>query len=60
MKHLKEHNISYFAHAARAFKISGQLLYASFAAAVHGICPFLFETTASYICTKIVKITEPE
>ena len=38
---------SYFSHQRAAFSYAGILLAAGFAAAVHGLVPCLFETTAS-------------
>jgi hypothetical protein len=44
---------TYFGHARFAFSFAGWLLIAGMAALVHAILPFLFETTASRIITKL-------
>ena len=44
---------TYFGHARFAFSFAGWLLLAGMAALVHAILPFLFETTASRIITKL-------
>ncbi len=44
---------SYFGHARFAFSFAGLLMLAGMAALVHAILPFLFETTASRIITKL-------
>ena len=46
-RHLKENNISYFEHMARALKISILSLKISVAMIVHAILPFIFEKYAS-------------
>jgi hypothetical protein len=47
MKHLKEANMSYFQHAARATIFAGILMSMSFACFIHAIFPSLFTHTFS-------------
>jgi len=44
---------TYFGHARFAFSFAGWLLLAGLAALTHAILPFMFETTASRIITKL-------
>lgn len=44
---------TYFGHARFAFSFAGWLLLAGLAALIHAILPFMFETTASRIITKL-------
>lgn len=44
---------TYFGHARFAFSFAGWLLLAGLAALIHAILPFLCETTASRIITKL-------
>ena len=44
---------SYLGHARFAFSFAGWLLLAGLAALIHAILPFLFETTASRIITRL-------
>jgi hypothetical protein len=44
---------SYLEHMAFAGKFSGRLFVAAFAALVHAVLPFLFETTASRIIRQL-------
>ena len=52
--HLKEENLSYFEHFLRAIKISLLLFFASILCLTHSILPFLFTSSASNICKKII------
>jgi len=45
--HPKALGESYFSHQRAAFSYAGTLLIAGVAAAIHGLVPCLFETTAS-------------
>ena len=53
MKHLKEHNISYFSHFKKAMNIGIRMIISGFCCCVHGIVPFSFTTTASDTIKKI-------
>lgn len=44
---------SYFGHLRFALSFAGWLLLAGLAALVHALLPFLFETTASRIITRL-------
>ena len=48
---------SYFEHMVFAGKFSGRLFVAAFAALVHAVLPFLFETTASRIIRQLYERT---
>lgn len=53
-KHLDEEKLSYFQHMKRALLISLKLFVASILCFVHSILPFLFTSSASNICKKII------
>ncbi len=53
MKHLKEHNITYFAHLKKAVSIGTRMIASGFCCCVHGFLPFTFTTTASNTIKKI-------
>jgi hypothetical protein len=53
--HPQQAGETYVQHAAQALAISGKLLFASVAACIHAVFPFLFSSTASSICAEICK-----
>lgn len=53
-KHLNEEKLSYFQHMKRALIISLKLFFASMLCFIHSILPFLFTSSASSICKKII------
>lgn len=48
---------TYFEHMAFAGKFSGKLFLAAFAALIHALLPFLFESTASGIIRQLYERT---
>lgn len=46
-KHLEKHNMTYFEHLGFAWSYAFTLMFAAFAAVIHGLLPWFFETTAS-------------
>lgn len=60
MQHLKDRNVSYFAHMFCAIKYAIKLYFASQVLLIHAIVPSLFETTASDIIKGILQETTDE
>jgi hypothetical protein len=58
--HLEEANKNYFEHLSGAFLTTRQCFAAGTAALIHGIFPFLFETTASDTIRVIYRRQNPE
>ena len=57
--HLQAAGKTYSQHLKGALKTSGQSLFAGTAAMVHGVLPFLFETTASDTIRKMYRRQNP-
>ena len=53
MTHLKEQDETYFEHLICAASYGLRMIFAGFAAIIHSIFPFLFETTASDLAKEI-------
>lgn len=47
MKHLKDHNMSYFKHLKFAFFIGFSMIVSGFCCIIHGLIPCVFQTAAS-------------
>ena len=53
MKHLKEHNLSYYRHLKFALFIGFSLVWSGLLCIIHGIIPCVFETRGSDTIKKL-------
>ena len=55
IRHLRNNNISYLSHFKKALKISIKMFIGSIFSIIHGVFPFLFETSATDIAREITR-----
>lgn len=54
LEHPRSRSETYIEHLVCAASYGFKMIFAGFAAIIHSVFPFLFETTASDLCKKIV------
>ena len=55
MKHLKDHNMTYFQHMKLAFTYAYKLGIMAIIAVIHGVLPFIFKT---YVSDRLKELNE--